>query len=328
MVDRKQNQMAKMKILVCGSTGFIGRNIVEAFAGNDGFEVYGTYLRSEPLNNPKIKMIKADFTDKNDVNNAIKGKDIIIQAAATTSGAKDIINKPYYHVTDNTVMNALIFRAAYEYKVSQFIFFSCTIMYQSNEKPLKETDFDANKEPYPNYFGGAWMKVYNEKMCEFYSRIGETNFTVIRHSNIYGPYDKYDLEKSHVFGATVTKVMTAKEEGKITVWGEGKEERDLLYVSDLVNFVKLAIYKQKNKFELFNVGYGSSISVSNLVKKIIEHSGKKIDIEYDLTKPTIKTKLCLDTTKAKRILGWSPKISLDEGIKKTISWYKKHKLKK
>ncbi len=314
--------MAKIKILVCGSTGFIGRNIAEAFAENDCYEVYGTYLKSEPFKNPKIKMIKADLTDKNDVNNAIKGKDIIIQAAATTSGAKDIINKPYYHVTDNTITNALIFRAAFEHKVSHFIFFSCTVMYQSSDVPVKETDFDPNKEIYPSYFGAAWMKVYNEKMCEFYSGIGLTKFTVIRHSNIYGSYDKYDLEKSHVFGATVTKVMTAKEGGKITVWGDGNEERDLLYVSDLVDFVRLAIEKQKDKFQLFNVGYGSSISVSNLVKKIIEHSGKKIDIEYDLSKPTIKTKLSLDTTKAKKILGWEPKVSLNNGIKKTIQWYK------
>ncbi len=313
----------KRKILVCGSTGFIGRNIAESFAENDDFEVYGTYLKSKPLNNQKIRMIKADLTNKNDVDNAIKGMDIVIQAAATTSGAKDIINKPYYHVTDNTIMNALIFRAAFEHKISHFIFFSCTIMYRSSDVPVKETDFDANKEIYPAYFGGAWMKVYNEKMCEFYSRISDTKFTVIRHSNIYGPYDKYDLERSHVFGATITKVMTAEEGDKIVVWGEGKEERDLLYVSALVDFVKLAIEKQKNKFELFNVGYGSSIAVNDLVKKIIKYSSKNVSIEYDLTKPTIKTKLCLDTTKAKTLLGWEPKVTLDEGIEKTIQWYKK-----
>ncbi|MEW6006659.1 MAG: NAD-dependent epimerase/dehydratase family protein [bacterium] len=314
--------MSKKKLLICGATGFIGRNIAEAFAENDDFEIYGTYLNSKPLNNPKIKMIKADLTNKDDVNKAIEGMDIIIQAGATTSGAKDIINRPYYHVTDNAVMNSLIFRSAYENKVSHVIFFSCSVMYQPSDVPVKETDFDANKEIYQSYFGVGWTKVYNEKMCEFYSRIGTTKYTVIRHSNIYGPYDKFDLERSHVFGATVAKVMTAKDEEKISVWGEGKEERDLLYISDLAELVKLAIEKQKEKFQLFNVGYGSSISVNNLVKKIIEFSGKKIDIEYDLSKPTIKTKLCLDVTKAKEILGWKPKISLDDGIKKTIQWYK------
>ena len=195
-------------------------------------------------------------------------------------------------------------------------------MHQSSDKPLKEDDFDANKEMHPRYFGVGWTKVYIEKMCEFYSRISSTKYTVVRHSNIFGPYDKFDLERSHVFGATMTKVMTAKDGGKIVVWGTGEEERDLLYVSNLIDFVDLAIKKQKNKFELFNVGCGYSISIKDLVQKIIKYSGKKLEIEYDLSKPTIKTKLCLDTSKAKKLLGWTPKISLDEGIKRTIDWYK------
>lgn len=314
----------KKKILICGSTGFIGRNTAEAFAEDSSFEVYGTYFKSKPLKNSRIKMIKADLTNKDDVLKAIKGKDIVIQAAATTSGAKDIVTKPYYHVTDNTIMNALIFRAAFECKVSRVIFFSCTTMYQSGSRPVKETDFNPNDEIYPSYFGGAWMKIYNEKMCEFYSRISETKYTVIRHSNIYGPHDKYDLERSHVFGATVTKTMAAKDGDKIVVWGAGNEERDLLYISDLVDFVKLTVEKQRDKFQLFNAGYGSSISVKELVERIIKHSGKRLAIEYDSSKPSIKTKICLDSTKAKEIFGWTPKTTLDKGIKKTIDWYKEY----
>ena len=311
----------KNKVLICGATGFIGRNIAEALVKREDLELFGTYFNSEPFDNPRIKMLRVDLTNKADVNEIVEGMDIIIQAAATTSGASDIVNKPYYHVTDNAVMNSLLFRAAYEHNVSHVIFFSCTVMYQSSAVPVKETDFNANQEIHPNYFGVGWTKVYVEKMCEFYSRIGRTKYTVIRHSNIYGPYDKFDLEKSHVFGATVTKVLTNRD-GKLVVWGTGEEERDLLYVSDLLNFVEVAIDKQKAKFALYNVGYGSSIPVSNLVKKIITYSGKDIKMEYDESKPSIKTKLCLDISKAKSSLGWFPKVSLDEGIQKTIDWYK------
>jgi nucleoside-diphosphate-sugar epimerase len=316
------NGTFKKKILICGATGFIGRNMAEFFMEKENFEVFGTYLNGKPLDNPKIKMIKADLTNEEDVDRAVKGMDIIVQAAATTSGAKDIVERPYYHVTDNAIMNSLIFRTAYENDISHVIFFSCTVMYQSSENPVKESDFDANQEIYPYYFGVGWTKVYTEKMCEFYSRIGNTKYTVIRHSNIYGPYDKFDLEKSHVLGATITKVMTTKDGAKITIWGTGEEKRDLLYISDLVNFVELAINKQKSKFELYNVGSGASISVIDLVKKIISLSNKDIKIEYDDSKPTIKTKLCLDTSKAKNSLGWFPKVSLDEGIKSTMNWYK------
>jgi nucleoside-diphosphate-sugar epimerase len=311
----------KRKVLVCGATGFIGRNIAEALSMRDDLEVYGTYLKSQPLKNGKITMVRADLTNADAVNSAVKGMDVIIQAAATTSGAKEIITKPYYHVTDNAIMNSLILRAAYEHKVSHVVFFSCTVMYQPGEAPVKETDFDANKEIYPGYFGAGWTKVYIEKMCEFYSRLGHTKYTVVRHSNIYGPHDKFDLERSHVFGATMAKVMMTEDGGKIVVWGNGEEKRDLLYVEDLVDFVRLAVDVQEQVFGLYNVGYGSAISVRDLAKKIIEHSGRDLSIEYDLSKPTIKTKLCLDTGRARDAFGWAPRVSLDEGIQKTMSWY-------
>lgn len=317
----------KKKILVLGATGFIGRNLVEYFANQSDIEVYGTYYKSVPVKYSNIQMIRADLTSKLDVDRVTKGMDVIIQAAAVTSGSKDVINNPVIHITDNAVMNSLIFKSAYDHSVPRVVFFSCTVMYHSSDMPLKETDFDANREIYPNYFGGAWNKVYIEKMCEFYARLGRNKYTVLRHSNIYGPYDKYDLEKSHVFGATITKVMTAKD-GKISVWGAGEEERDLLYISDLIRFVEMVLSKQQSPFELYNVGYGSSISIKDLVQKIIDISGRQLAIEYDLSKPSIKTKLCLDSARAKEKLGWEPRVSLEEGIKKTLEWYKANLLNK
>lgn len=311
----------KKKILVCGSTGFIGRNIAEALAEKGEFEVFGTYFSSPALEYPQITSIHVDLTNAEQIDRVVKGKDIIIQAAATTSGSKDIVTKPYIHVTDNAVMNSLIFRAAYENSVSQVVFFSCTVMYQSSETPLKEIDFKANEEIHPNYFGVGWTKVYIEKMCEFYSRLGRTKYTAIRHSNIYGPYDKYDLEHSHVFGATMTKVMTNRD-GKIVVWGPGTEKRDLLYVGDLVKFVKLAIDRQQTSYELVNVGLGKAIAIKDLVSKIIEYSGKEIAVEHDLSQPNIPTSLSLDISLAKKLFGWQPDTSLEEGIRKTMAWYR------
>lgn len=315
--------MKKEKVLICGATGFIGRNMVDRFSKRTDVELYGTYLNSEPPKYENVKMVKADLTNKTDVDRVLSDMDVVIQAAAMTSGAKDIVSKPHYHVTDNAVMNSLIFRAAFEHKVSRVIFFSCTVMYQSSDVGVKEADFDANTEMYPSYFGVGWTKVYIEKMCEFYSRIGPTQYTAIRHSNIYGPYDKFDLEKSHVFGATITKVLTSKD-GRVVVWGTGEEKRDLLYVSDLVDFVDMAIERQKTKFEVYNVGLGRAISISDLVKKMVAISGRDIAIEYDLSKPSLKTGLFLNTAKAADELGWAPKIGLDEGIRRTMDWHHEH----
>jgi nucleoside-diphosphate-sugar epimerase len=309
----------KKKLLICGATGFIGRNCVEFFSKNKKYKIFAIYNNRKPFSIKGVNWIKSDLRNASKVDKIMKGINIVIQAAATTTGSKAIINEPFLHVTDNAVMNAYIFRSCYLNKVDHVIFFSCTTMYKSSKIPIVETNFDPRKDISPKYFGVANTKIYNEKMCEFYSSLGSTKFTAIRHSNIYGPHDKFDLEKSHVFGATITKVMTAKN--KIIVWGQGKEKRDLLHVNDLVDFISKVIVRQKNNFELLNCGSGYAISVIDLVKKIIKHSGKKIRIDFDLTKPNIPTYLSVNCNRAKKILGWKPKIKIDSGIKKTIKWW-------
>ena len=313
--------MSKNKVLVCGATGFIGRNTAEYLSQRKDLEVYGTYFNSPPYEHEQIRLMRADLTDRIDVERVTKNKDIIIQMAANTSGAGKTTTTPHIHVTDNAVMNSLLLRAVFENKVRHFIFPSSGTVYPSFDTPIKETDrIDINQV----YYGSAHTKLYIEKMCEFFSRQGRTKHTVLRQSNIYGPHDKFDLERSHVFGATLTKVMKAKDGDSIKVWGTGEEKRDLLYISDLVKLIEEVIDKQDSAFELFNVGFGTMISVGELVEKIIKSSGKKLKIEYDPSKPTIKTNLALDSTKARDFFDWSPKVSLDEGIKETIEWYKEN----
>jgi len=313
----------KKRMLICGATGFIGRNLTERFSSHDDLEVIAVYHNRPPFNCTNVKWIKADLTDGKDIERCMKNIDILVQAAATTSGSRDIVSRPFIHVTDNAVMNSLLFRSAFEQKVGHVLFFSCTVMYPSGaDRPLTEDDFDASQAIHPRYFGVGWTKIYIEKMCEFYSRIGETKFTVVRHSNIYGPHDKFDLEHSHVFGATITKVMTARDQ--ITVWGTGEEARDLLYVDDLVDFVERAIRKQKKTFELYNCGYGKAVPIKELVNRIVAASDRKLAIEHDLSQPTIKTSLALDCAKASRDLGWRPKTDLGKGIELTLRWWQEN----
>jgi GDP-L-fucose synthase len=312
----------KRKVLVCGATGFIGRNITEQLSQRQDLEIHAVRYNRPEYACANVIWHKADLRNPDDIERVMQGMDIVIQAAATTSGSKDIVTRPYIHVTDNAVMNAYLFRSAFEHKIQHVIFFSCTVMYSSSDKALKETDFDANKAVHPRYFGVGNTKIYTEKMCEFYAGISDTKFTAIRHSNIYGPHDKFDLERSHVFGATITKVMSAKD--KISVWGTGEEERDLLHVDDLIHFIDLALAKQPEKYRLYNCGYGQAITIKNLVKTIVDLSGKNLTIEHDLSQPTIKTSLFLDCSLAESELGWKPKISLESGIKQTLEWWQEN----
>ena len=304
----------------------MGRNISEHFSNLEGFQVYGVANTRKYDDWPGKKMFYEDLTTQDGVDAVFNSEkfDIVVQAAATTSGAKDIIERPYLHVTDNAVMNSLILRACYDHSIEHFLFLSCGVMYNPDRSPVTEEDYYLDEPIFKNYFGVGWTKVYVEKMCEFFAGLGRTKHTSIRHSNTYGPHDKYDLEKSHMFGATITKVLNAKDGEEIIVWGDGSTERDLLYVDDVVDFIHKAINSQKSQYELYNVGYGESFSVKEIVKKIIKISNKNVTMKHDLTKPSINTKLALISTKAKEELGWYPVTSLEEGIQKTIEWYKKN----
>lgn len=270
---------------------------------------------------PNVTWHQADLRDVAAVNALVPGMDVIIQAAATTSGSKDIVATPYIHVTDNAVMNSLLLRACYDHKVGHFVFFSCSVMYQPRETPWREEEWNAAQEMHLNYFGIGWTKVYIEKMCEFFSRLGVTKHTVIRHTNVYGPHDKFDLERSHVFGATVTKAMTSTT-GSIVVWGSGDEARDLLYVDDLVRFVELSIEKQATPYEMLHASAGRAVRVKDLVATVVAASGRALRIDHDAAGPTIKTSFALDNRRASEVLGWKPAVSLDEGTRRTVEWWK------
>ena len=312
----------KKTILVCGATGFIGRNIIEHFANNENYKVIGVYHNRPPFIHEGVSWLQADLTNPAQVYSVLEGVDILIQAAAVTSGVFKIFSQPEIHITDNVVMNSYLFRHAFERRLDHVIFFSCTIMLHSSDSPLTEQDFDPNKEMHPRYFGGGWNKVYLEKMCEFFSRIGKTRFTAIRHSNVYGPHDKFDPQTAHVLGASITKVMSSEE--SITVWGAGEETRDFLYITDLVSFVGNVLEKQTEKFSIFNCGSGSPTSINELVKLIISKSGKSMSLLHDMSKPSIMTNIFLNCNKAKDELGWTPKVSLDKGLEKTINWWRKN----
>ncbi len=309
------------KILICGATGFIGKNITLGLSKNKNYKIHAVrFKRPAYKTSTNVKWFQADLRNPSSVDKLMKGMDIVIQAAATTSGSKDIVSKPYVHVTDNAVINSYMFRSAYDQKVKHFIFPSCTVMYPSSKKATKESDYNGNI--IDKYKGAGETKVYLEKIAKFYSMLSETKFTIIRHSNIYGPHDKYDLDKSHVFGATITKVMRAKD--TLEVWGTGNEIRDFLYTEDLISFIKLVITKQKSNYEIYNCGSGVPIKVKDLCKKIILLSGKDLKIIFNKAKPSIPFNMYLNCNKAKRDLGWKATNNIDLGIKKTINWWKKN----
>ena len=138
------------RVLVCGATGFIGRNIVERLAGRGDMDVHAVAFTRAAYDVQGVTWHKADLRRAEDAGALLDGIDVVIQAAATTSGSKDIVGRPHIHVTDNAVMNALLLGAAFERKVGHFIYFSCSIMYPSSDAPLAEEAARSSSTQWPN----------------------------------------------------------------------------------------------------------------------------------------------------------------------------------
>ena len=311
-------------MLIWGADGFIGRNALEYFKGD--YDITAT-LFTEPKLPPVegIKYVTLDLREENTVKDRFKdsGFDVVIQAAATTTGSKDVVERPYLHVTDNVVMNAWIFREATLNNVGHVLFPSCTVMYQPKEEAQSETDWSPSDEIYSRYFGVGNMKVFNEKMCDFYSRLGSTKFTAFRHSNVYGPYDKFDFDKCHVVPAFVRKVIEAEQE--LEIWGTGKAKRDVIYIDDLIKAYRIIMDKMLSTDELagkvINIGTEQDITVNDLAKLVVDTSETDIKTIYGKPRPG-EVKRFLSDSSYMRSLGWEPEVSMEEGMKKYINWRK------
>lgn len=294
------------KMLILGSTGFIGKACVEYFTKKGKYE---------------IATVDGDLRDESFVKRVMEGQDIVLQMAATTTGSKDVIQRPWLHVTDNAVMNSWIMREAHLQGVEHVIFPSCTVMYPHGEDLKKETDWDI--QPDSPYFGVANMKVYVESLCEFYSKLGSTKYTAIRHSNVYGPGDKFDFDRCHMVPAMVRKVEEANKE--IEVWGSGKAKRDVLFIDDLLDMFDKVIDKQTEPYRLYNCGAGTAVSIPHIISTIAKAAKKDISLVYDTTKPDIPTTTVLDCSKALDELDWSSTTSLEDGLEATLDWYTRNK---
>lgn len=317
----------KNKVLICGASGYIGRNIYRDMEQNGQYEVYGTYLNGQNWNG---KLIRADLTDISDLQMLFSEKwNTIVNAAAITGGYGAILANPLNYIPENTVLNTRLGQFSVRNKVPFFIFMSCCVLYpQFLGRPVTETDevFNVENGLHSEYFGSAWMKLQAENLYRYLSQKSDTKFTIVRHSNIFGEDDNYDSKRSHVMAATIDKILRANDGDEIIIWGEGKEKRDFLFVREMTEFIRLAIRdleKRESGFEVYNVGAGTSHSIKEIVELVASTAGKKLKINFDKSKPTINSELELNIKKAES-LGWSPNLSINESIKLTIAWYKDH----
>lgn len=254
--------------------------------------------------------------------------ELVIVAAAKVGGI--VANNTYraQFIYENLMIEANIIHAAYKNNVEKLIFLGSSCIYPKlAPQPLKEEYLltgllEQTNEPY------AIAKIAGIKLCESYYRQYGANFFSVMPTNLFGYYDNFNLETSHVLPALMRKFHEAKAEGKSSVelWGTGKPLREFMFVDDLADaiFYLMEKIEAKDLYEQglthINIGTGEDLTIAELaglIKKIVGFTG---EIIYDSSKPDGTPRKLMDVSRLHN-LGWNHKTSLEEGIKKTYEWF-------
>ena len=306
-------------ILVTGGAGFVGTNLIERLVSL-GANVKASLHRNNPIKkNEKVEYISCDLIDSNQCNEICNNIDYVFMCAANTSGANVILNTPLVHLTPNIIMNMNMLESSYKNGVKKFLFLSSNTVYPVSDKAVKEND--VNNEFFHSYHIVAWMKRFTEIVCDMYStKISDPMETiVVRPGNLYGPYDKFDREKSKVIPALIRRAV--EKQDPFEVWGDGMDLKDFLYIDDFIEGLLLSMELLKSS-DPINIAFGSAITIKDVLKEILVATNHNdVSVKYDASKPTMIPKRLIEISLAKKRLDWQPKINIKVGIQKTVDWY-------
>lgn len=299
------------KIFIAGHQGMVGSSLVRKF-------------QKEGFNHIIVKSSKElDLRNQTQVNSffATEKPFYVILAAAKVGGIHANNTFRAEFIYDNLMIEANIIHAAYLNKVEKLLFLGSSCIYPKlAEQPLKESSIfggyleDTNK-PY------AVAKLAGIELCASYAAQYGCNFISVMPTNLYGTNDNYHPENSHVFPALIRKIVLAKRnnEPNISIWGTGTPLREFLHVDDLADACYF-LMQHYQRSEIINIGWGKDISIGELALLIAEITGYEGSIIYDSSKPDGTPRKLLDTSKI-NTLGWFPKITLKEGILRTVVEY-------
>lgn len=307
-------------IYVAGHRGLVGSAVVRALEDR---EYDNLLLRSSS---------ELDLRDQAavDLFFEMHRPEFVVLAAAKVGGILANDQHPADFISDNLAIQTNVIRAAHRTKVKRLIFLGSSCIYPKlAPQPMKEEHLLTGPlEPTNQWYAVA--KIAGLKMCEAYRKQHGDDFVSLMPTNMYGPGDNFDLQTSHVLPALIRKFHEAqRKDGKdaaVTLWGTGAPKREFLYSDDLADAIIYVLKESEDALYgvapdgLLNVGVGEDISIKELAETIRGIVGSESDIEFDESKPDGTPRKLMDVSRLEA-LGWTPRVSLSEGIRRTYAWY-------
>ena len=299
-------------IIVTGGTGFLGSRVALFLK-----EKYSVFVPTRAEYDLRFEQnVQRMYYDA--------GKtDCVVHVAATVGGIGSTKAYPADYITDNLIMGANVIRQAHVNGVEKVVIIGSVCEYPEHcPVPFNESNlWDGYPEP-TNAPYGISKRALGSMLQSYYQQYSMKGAYLVM-CNLYGPGDNFDPESSHVIPALIMKMYNAKENGdeSVTLWGTGTPSRDFLYVNDAAEAIVLAT-ENIDRPEPINIGTGQETIIFWLADKIKDMIGYTGEIVWDDTKPDGQKRRAVKTLKAKRLLGWENSINIEEGLEKTIAWYK------
>lgn len=306
--------------IITGAGGFIGSHLT-TFLKNKGYQVTGIDIKKPEFSKTTAdKFIVADLRDAKLVKKYLHKADELYMLAADMGGMGYISCNGPQIVHDNAIINLNLLQRSAELKIGKVFFSSSACVYPEekqmdvNNTGIKESDaYPANPDT-----AYGWEKLFTEQACLAYSKELGLETRIARFHNIYGPEGTYDGGREKSPAALCRKISQAQEIDTIEIWGDGKQSRSYCYIDDCLE----GVYKlmKSNFTHPINIGSDRLITINQLTDIIAKIANKNISKKYDLSKPQGVRGRNSDNTLLKETLNWEPKISLEEGLKKTYQW--------
>ncbi|MDP3792394.1 MAG: NAD-dependent epimerase/dehydratase family protein [bacterium] len=317
MTHLAPRSFSKKNVLVVGGTGMIGSPLVELLI-DEGAKVRIVSLDDPSRAHPQSTFLRLDLMEPENCLKACQNMDYVFNLFGV-KGSPDM-NKKYpatfFETTILITLNLMI--AARKARVGGYLYTSSVGVYPPAEV-FHEDDvwkgFPSENDKFP-----GWAKRMGEVQVEANKiEFGWEDITIIRPPNVYGPRDNFDSQNAMVIPSLIKRAIEASKTGQpLTVWGDGSPERDFIHARDVAQGMIVAA--EYGPGGIYNVGNGTTYTIRQLVETVVKHMPSKVEIVWDTSKPSGDRKRLMDISRIQAI-GFSPKISLDEGVKETIQWY-------